>query len=362
MGELKQDHRILVIDDESSNLKLLIKLLGHHGYSDVVTLDDPRLVIDWFQRFQPDLILLDLNMPHLTGFDVLDQLKALNHPLLPPVVILTAQHGRDFLLQALSRGARDYISKPFDAAELIMRVRNLLDVHLTQKLLFDHKTTLEQMVDQQTRALRESRLQVVQRLGRAAEYRDEETGNHILRMSHTSAFMAQMIGWSHEQYELMLHASPMHDIGKIGIPDNILLKPGRLTPDEWEIMKTHAEIGARLLDGDDSDLMQMARDIAWTHHEKWDGSGYPRGLTGAQIPMAGRIVALADVFDALTSERPYKKAWDIEKALDYVYENSGRHFDPGLTELFLKNIGQILSIRQRFAESPGREIGSSATL
>lgn len=353
MGELNQSHKILVIDDESSNLKLIVKLLGRHGYSEVFTLEDPRQVIGTYQQLQPDLILLDLNMPFLSGFDVLDQLKALKHPLLPPIIMLTAQHGRDFMLEALSRGARDYISKPFDVAELLMRVRNLLDVHLTQKLLYDQKETLENMVVRQTQALRDTRLQVVQRLGRAAEYRDEETGSHILRMSHASAFLAGCAGWADEQCELLLHASPMHDIGKIGIPDHILLKPGRLTPEEWEIMKSHAGIGARLLDGDDSDLMLMARDIAWSHHEKWDGSGYPRGLAGQQIPVAGRIVALADVFDALTSERPYKKAWDVESALGYIKENRGRHFDPELADLFLENVGEILSIRQRFAETEG---------
>lgn len=351
MREIKQSQKILIVDDEPSNLKLLIRLLGHHGYADVSTLEDPRQVVNVFRQLRPDLILLDLNMPHLSGFEVLDQLKALSDPLLPPVVILTAQHGRDFVLEALSRGARDYICKPFDPSELVMRVQNLLDAHLAHRLLFDQKKTLEEMVAHQTRALRDTRLQVVQRLGRAAEYRDEETGNHILRMSHNSAFLARCMGWSDAQCELLLHASPMHDIGKIGIPDDILLKPGRLTTDEWEVMKTHAEIGAKLLDGDDSELMMMAKEIAWTHHEKWDGSGYPRGLRAEQIPMSGRIVALSDVFDALTSERPYKKAWDIERALDYIQENKARHFDPELTELFLSNTGEILAIRQRFAES-----------
>nr|WP_058022340.1 HD domain-containing phosphohydrolase [Pseudohongiella spirulinae] len=347
---MTRSQKILVVDDEQSNLKLIVRLLAHHGYNNVIPLDDSRQVSQIFQQERPDLILLDLNMPHLNGFQVLDQLKALNESVLPPVVMLTAQHGRDFILESLSRGARDYISKPFDPSELIMRVQNLLEVHLAHKLLVNQKKTLEEMVANRTRELRETRLQVVQRLGRAAEYRDEETGNHILRMSHTSAFLAEKLGWSADQCELLLHASPMHDIGKIGIPDYILLKPGRLIPDEWEIMKTHAEIGAKLLDGDDSDLMVMAREIAWTHHEKWDGSGYPRALKADQIPVAGRIVAISDVFDALTSERPYKKAWDIERALDYIQESKGLHFDPDLVELFLANIGQILAIRQRFAE------------
>lgn len=350
MGLADSGSRILIVDDETSNLNLLVRLLGRHGYTEIDTLDDPRKVYEYTYQFNPDLILLDLNMPYLSGFEVLDQLKLIDHPLKPPVIMLTAQYGEDFVLQALSRGARDFVTKPFDVAELVMRVRNLLDAHMSSKLLYDQKASLQQMVDDQTRILRATRLQVVQRLGRAAEYRDEETGNHILRMSHTSALLASRLGWSDSQCELLLHASPMHDIGKIGIPDNILLKPGRLTPREWEVMKTHAEIGANLLSGDDSDLMLMAKEIAWTHHEKWDGTGYPRGLSAKQIPLVGRIVALADVFDALTSERPYKKAWAVERAVEYVAENKGKHFDPDLVQLFIDHIGEILAIRRRFAE------------
>ncbi|MFU8788925.1 MAG: HD-GYP domain-containing protein, partial [Methylobacter sp.] len=209
-----------------------------------------------------------------------------------------------------------------------------------------------------TDELRRTRLQVVQRLGRAAEYRDNETGNHILRMSHISALLAKSIGWNDAGCELMLHASPMHDIGKIGIPDHILLKPGSFEPDEWEIMKTHAAIGANILEGDDSDLMRCAREIALSHHEKWDGSGYPYGLSGEAIPLSGRIAALADVFDALTSERPYKKAWTIEAAVDLIKQNNGSHFDPALVSAFLQQLPEILKIRERFSE-PEHDGGSS---
>ncbi|MEE4251615.1 MAG: HD domain-containing phosphohydrolase, partial [Alcanivoracaceae bacterium] len=221
---------------------------------------------------------------------------------------------------------------------------------LAHRVLHDQKDVLEQMVRERTEELHHTRLQVVQRLGMAAEYRDEETGNHILRMSHICALLAKETGWDDNQCDLILNASPMHDIGKIGIPDAILLKPGRFEPDEWEIMKTHATIGARLLDGDDSELMCMARDIASSHHEKWDGSGYPRGLKGEQIPMAARIAALADVFDALTSERPYKKAWTVEAAVDLIRENSGKHFDPLLVDIFQRELPRIVAIREQFSE------------
>ncbi len=348
-GSLHQES-ILVIDDEPANLRLLEKMLSSQGYSQLALVQDPREALDRYRAIQPDLILLDINMPHLDGYQVMEQLKGLNDPLLPPIVILTAQHGKDYLLRALAAGARDFITKPFDLAELLMRVRNLLDVQLAHRLLHDQKNVLEDMVLERTEELRRTRLQVVQRLGMAAEYRDEETGKHIMRMSHISALLARASGWSEADCELILHASPMHDIGKIGIPDAILCKPGKFEPHEWELIKTHTTIGHILLDGDDSDLMRMAREIALTHHEKWDGSGYPNGLAGDAIPQAGRIAALADVFDALTSVRPYKKAWTVEAAVNLIKENSGRHFDPELVATFLQELPGILQIRERFAE------------
>ncbi|MDO9139266.1 MAG: response regulator [Methylobacter sp.] len=346
----KQTARILIVDDEPVNLKLLNKMLSAQGYGDLVLVQDSRLVVDVYLQQRTDLILLDINMPHLDGFAVMEQLKLLNDPLLPPVVILTAQHSQDFLLRALNCGARDFITKPFDRNELLARVRNMLDAQLAHRMVYEQKDVLDEMVRARTDELRRTRLQVVQRLGRAAEYRDNETGNHILRMSHISALLAKSVGWNEPDCELMLHASPMHDIGKIGIPDHILLKPGSFEPEEWEIMKTHALIGANILEGDDSDLMRCAREIALSHHEKWDGSGYPYGLSGEAIPLAGRIAALADVFDALTSERPYKKAWTIEAAVDLIKKNSGSHFDPALVAAFLQQLPEILKIRERFSE------------
>ncbi|MCK9637997.1 MAG: response regulator [Methylobacter tundripaludum] len=346
----KEFARILIVDDEPVNLKLLDKMLSAQGYSNLVLVQDSRQVLDVYTRQCTDLILLDINMPHLDGFAVLEQLKSLDDPLLPPVVILTAQHSQDFLLRALNAGARDFITKPFDRNELLARVRNMLDAHTAYRLVHDQKDVLDEMVQIRTDELRRTRLQVVQRLGRAAEYRDNETGNHILRMSHISALLAQSIGWNKDDCELMLHASPMHDIGKIGIPDHILLKPGKFEPEEWEIMKTHAVIGANILEGDDSDLMRCAGEIALTHHEKWDGSGYPYGLSGEAIPLTGRIAALADVFDALTSERPYKKAWAVEAAVDLIKGHSGTHFDPDLVTVFMKRLPEILTIRDRFSE------------
>lgn len=350
--------RIMVVDDEPISLRLLDRMLRGQGYQDLILIDDPRDVLDLYRAARPHLILLDINMPHLDGYQVMAELKALSDPLLPPIVIMTAQHSQDYLIKALTAGARDFITKPFDCTELLMRVRNLLDAQLAYRLMHDQKRLLEDMVRERTEELRHTQLQVVQRLGMAAEYRDEETGFHILRMSHMTAHLARTIGWNDADSDLILNASPMHDIGKIGIPDAILLKPGKLDAAEWAIMKTHPNIGAGMLDGGDSDLMIMAREIALTHHEKWDGSGYPNGLAGEAIALSGRLAALADVFDALTTRRPYKNAWTIEAAVQWIRENSGKHFDPKLVEVFVRELPHILEIRDRYADPDGGAMNS----
>lgn len=347
---------IFIVDDEVVNLKLLDKILTSAGYTNLVLINDPRQVLSLYEEHRPSLILLDLNMPDLDGYQVMEQLVGLDDPLLPPIIILTAQHHQEYLLKALEAGARDFISKPFDRRELLMRVRNFLDAHAAHRLVRDQKDHLEELVQKRTLELQETRLEIIRRLGHAAEYRDEETGNHIIRMSKMCALLAQKAGWSKQQCDLILSASPMHDIGKIGIPDAILLKPGRFEPDEWRIMKTHAEIGARLLDGNDSDLMIMAREIALNHHEKWDGSGYPSGLKGQDIPASGRIAALADVFDALTSVRPYKKAWPLEEAVDLIRANRGKHFDPELADLFLDDVGAFVAIKNAYQDLPEEQL------
>jgi putative two-component system response regulator len=341
---------ILVVDDEPANVKLLDRTLRTFGYRNLLSTTDPRAVLDLFQRHDIDLVILDLNMPHLDGFQVMLQLQALGRDDLPPVLILTAQHDQEHRVRALRGGAHDYVTKPFAVDELLARVRNLLDVQLYHKFMRGRNHWLEERIRDRTRELYDTRLQIVRRLGRAAEFRDNETGLHILRMSKISALLGEEAGMSEGERELLLNASPMHDIGKIGIPDHILLKPGRFEPHEWEVMKTHTTIGAEILSGDDSDLLAMAREIALTHHEKWDGSGYPNGLAGEDIPTVGRIVALADVFDALTSERPYKKAWSLDATLEYIDAQTGRHFDPRVVACFRSRLPDILAISRQFAE------------
>lgn len=346
----RRDFRIMAVDDEPANLMLLGKILTKGGYAEPIMINDPRQAVESYLRRKPDLILLDINMPHLDGIAVMEKLQALNDPLLPPIVVLTAQIGREYLLRAFEQGARDYLTKPFDTVELLARVRNLLAAHLAHKMIHDQKSALESMVRQRTEEIRRTRLQVVQRLGRAAEFRDNETGLHIVRMSKIAVILARAAGWDEAKCDLLFHAAPMHDIGKIGIPDAILLKPGKLTPEEFEIIKTHTTIGAKILEGDESDLLGMAHEIVLGHHEKWDGTGYPYGRKGNDIPMTGRIVALADVFDALTSVRPYKRAWTLEEATSHIQESAGRHFDPDLVALFMSKIQDIDEIRITHAE------------
>lgn len=343
--------RIFIVDDEAANLKLLDKMLSGQGYSQLVTIQDAREVVSRYHEGRPDLVLLDINMPHLDGYQVMAQLKALGDPLSPPVIVLTAQHGHDHLIRALAAGARDFVGKPFDRNELLMRVRNLLEAQLAHRFLHEQRGVLESLVRERTRELQETRLQVIRRLGRAAEYRDNETGFHIIRMSQVSSRLAAALGWADEACELLLNASPMHDIGKIGVPDNVLLKPGKLDADEWEIMKSHAVIGADLLAGDDSDLLRLAREIALAHHEKWDGTGYPYGLQGDAIPQSGRIVAVADVFDALVSVRPYKRAWSTDDATAFIREQSGRHFEPRIVEAFQDILPEVLEIHRALRDS-----------
>jgi putative two-component system response regulator len=347
--------KILIVDDQSPNVLLLERMLKSEGYREVYCTTDPREVAQLYARHRFDLVLLDLNMPHLNGFEVMEQLSLVERDSYLPVLVLTAQSDMETRLRALEAGAKDFIGKPFERLEVLTRIRNMLEVRLMHNQIRDHNRSLEEKVRKRTLELLDTRLEVIRRLGRAAEYRDNETGLHIIRMSKFSVRLAQAAGLREEECEMILNASPMHDIGKIGIPDRILLKPGRLDEEEWAVMKTHAAIGAEILSGHDSGLMGLARLIALTHHERWDGTGYPGGLKGEDIPLVGRIVALCDVFDALTTERPYKKAWSVASALSYINENSGGHFDPELVERFRTILPQVLEIKERYAEPAGAD-------
>ena len=341
---------ILVVDDELANVKLVEGIFKTHGYTNIYSTTDPREVLNLYKQNKIDIILLDLNMPYMDGYDVMQLLSQEYGKELAPVLILTAQVSSEFKHRAFECGAKDYVTKPFDIQEVLSRAGNLIEVELFHQYLKKQNEVLEQKVQTRTKEIYDTRLEIVRCLGRAAEYRDNETGLHIVRMSKIAELLGRAYGVDEHQCELLLNSSPMHDIGKIGIPDHVLLKPGKFEPDEWEVMKTHAAIGANILSGSDSELLNMAKEIAISHHEKWDGSGYPAGLVGEDIPLVGRITAIADVFDALTSERPYKKAWTVEDAVKLINEQSGIHFEPKMVELFNNLLPQICAIRDQFSE------------
>lgn len=342
--------KILIVDDEQGNVQILERLLKGVGFQNILSITDGREATTVYRQYHPDLILLDLKMPNCDGFDVMAQLKSLVSNDYLPILILTAQRDQPTRLRALESGAKDFLNKPFDLAEGLTRICNMLEVRLMHNQIRDQNKTLEEKVHLRTLELEETRLDVIHRLGRAAEYRDNDTGMHVVRMSHICGKMGQYIGLTERECQLLVHASPMHDVGKIGIPDHILLKPARLTENEWTVMKTHSAIGAEILTGGSSELMQSAQIIALTHHEKWDGSGYPQGLKGEGIPLVGRIVGLCDVFDALTSNRPYKSAWTTDSAMKEIEDKSGAHFDPHLVRVFRKNLPEIVAISKSFAD------------
>ncbi|NOQ15509.1 MAG: response regulator [Methyloprofundus sp.] len=341
---------ILIVDDEPANVKLLQKTLQRKGYQNIQATTDSREVERLCRQTEFDAILLDIRMPHIDGYGIMEMLGKLYVNDYMPVLVLTAQTDRETRLRALECGAKDFLTKPFDQLEALTRIYNLLEVRLMHKQVRNQNIILEEKVKQRTEELYETRREVINRLGLAAEYRDNETGNHIIRMSRYAQLLALEYGLAEEQAEMILNAAPMHDIGKIGIPDNILLKPGKLDPDEWAIMQTHVTIGARILSGHQSELMEVARMIALHHHEKWDGNGYPEGLKGTGISIEGRICAVVDVFDALLSERPYKKPWTIEKALNLIEEEAGKHFDPQLAPLMRKILPDILKIKEKYSD------------
>jgi len=327
---------LLLVDDEAMNLRLLSQILAA-DYRLLVAKDGPR-ALALARSDRPDLILLDVMMPGMTGHQVCAQLKSEPDLQRIPVIFVTALSEETDEMRGFELGAVDYITKPYGAAIVKARVRTHLSLVRTDQLLA-------------------TRQQVVQCLGAAAEYKDNETGLHVVRMSHYARLLAQAMGYDDGELEDIFSAAPMHDVGKIGIPDAILRKPGRLDEDELRVMRTHPEIGARIIGDHAEGMLAMARRIALFHHEKWDGSGYPHGLAGEAIPLEARIVAVADVFDALTSTRPYKRAWSFDDAVAFLQAESGRHFDPALVQAFLGLLPEVREVMQRFGE-PVAEAGA----
>lgn len=352
MPELSDVHvgRILIVDDNPVNIALIKKILSNEGYSQIEATCKPVKVAQMYSKHPYDLVLLDVHMPEMNGLEVLAKLRR-DHPRdYLPVVMLTADDNDETRNQCLAAGAKDFIRKPFDRTEVALRVRNIMESRFLHKALKYQNQELEERVNERTQQLYEAQSKVIECLGKAAEYRDNETGMHVVRMSQSCSIVARELGLSDEECDLLLRASPMHDIGKIAIPDEVLLKPGILDSGEWETMKTHSAVGAEILSGYDSELMRVASEIARTHHERWDGHGYPEGLRGDEIPLYTRIVSVCDVFDALTSERPYKKAWSVKEAMDYLYAHSGTQFDPVIVETFGRVLDRVVALRYRFPD------------
>jgi putative two-component system response regulator len=365
IGPDLKDARVLVVDDEPANVRLLERLLHLWGFADVVTTTSSAEVPELYRTSRPDILFLDLQMPDPNGFRLMELLADEIHgPTRLPVLVLTADITPDVKKRALASGARDFLTKPFDPTEVELRLRNLLETRRLQLELQSHNETLERRVQDRTRDLDMARLETLERLALAGEYRDDNTHEHAQRVGRSAARLAEALGRPAYEVELLRRAAPLHDIGKIGVPDAILLKPGKLDRQEYELMKSHARIGHQILSGSGSRVLRVSAEIALTHHERWDGSGYPAGLEGEEIPLGGRITAVGDVFDALMHRRPYKDAWALDAALAEIRHAAGRHFDPAVVEVFEASdpeslLGPIAngSAHGRPVPTPARVIG-----
>jgi putative two-component system response regulator len=334
--EVRLGARILIVDDEAANIRVLSRSLQRAGYTNLATTMDSRAVVGLVAGFAPDLILLDLGMPDLDGFAVLELLaEAAGDDVGPPVLVVTGRQEPDVRRRCLSLGASDFLSRPYDEIEIGLRVDHLITGRLLLKSVRHANDQLERRVSERTAALEDAHHEILERLAKAAEFRDDDTGEHTQRVGRMAGELALQLGLDPRAVDLVRRAAPLHDVGKIAIPDGVLLKPDKLTPEEFEIIKTHAEIGARLLGGSEIPLLVTARAVAHYHHENWDGTGYPRKLAGENIPLAARITALADVFDALTHDRPYKRAWTVAAAREEIARLSGTKFDPTIARAFL---------------------------
>ncbi len=329
------ESRVLIVDDEPATVRFLTRLLNNTGCQ-VSSMTDSRGVPEVVAEQQPDLIILDLHMPHLDGFEVMEALGPLRSPArYLPVLVLTGDTSTAVKQRALRVGARDFLAKPFDTIEALLRIRNLLTTRHFYTALEREQQRLEQAVRERTQELADTHLEIVERLARAAEYRDDNTGEHTRRVGRLAGLLARTLALSPDDVEMIERAAALHDVGKVGVPDAILLKPGPLTATETAVMRNHTVVGAKILSNSRAPLLRMAEAIALTHHERWDGTGYPGGLRDYDIPLVGRIVALADTFDAMTHTRPYQAAIRVESAVDMIAELRGRYYDPAVVDAFI---------------------------
>ena len=353
---MQENAVILVVDDQRQNIELMEAYLLPCGHTIVTAMNGAEALVK-LKRNPIDLILLDVMMPIMDGFEVIRKVRDNENWRQIPIILLTALRSKEHRIKGIEAGCDDFITKPVDKHELLARIRSLLKVKAYNELIHTYQKELEIEVTKRTKELslaigkiKEASLETIYRLSVAAEYKDEDTGSHIRRMSLYSAAIARSMGLSEHTIELILYAAPMHDVGKIGIPDRILLKPGKLDAIEWDVMKQHTIIGAKILAGSDAEFISMGEIIALSHQEKWDGSGYPEGLKGVEIPLVGRITAVADVFDALTSKRPYKEPFSVEKSFAIIQEGSGSHFDSEVVDAFFAIQEEILAIKKQYTD------------
>ncbi len=340
--------QVLIVDDNNTNLTLFRHLLKRLDDVEPITFDDPTAAIAWCEANEPDLVILDYMMPVMNGLQFIERFRSMPGKSDIPLVMVTADIESNVRHRALELGAHDFLTKPVENTEFMARARNLLMLRRSHVQLANREAWLREEVKKRTAEVVAREKEVVLRLSRAAEFRDPETGAHLLRMANYTRMIAEKLGLPENEQQLLLDAAPMHDIGKVGTPDSILLKPGRLTPEEFEIMKKHTVMGYEILRDSKSLVLRTAAVIAWTHHERYDGAGYPNGLKGEDIPLYGRIAAVADVFDALTSSRPYKPAWEMDRAREFLLESRGRHLDPGCVDAFLSDWSSVLAIHERY--------------
>jgi len=351
---------VLLVEDNPVNLKWLELLVQRLAQTQCASFTDPLAALEYARSHHLDLVVLDYQMPEMNGLQFMAAFGALQGAESVPLLMITAHDEKEVRYRALEAGAYDFLPKPVDASEFLARARNLLKLREASLRLADHAAWLTQEVELATREIRERERETVMALVKAAGYRDYETGAHIARVGHYAHLIANGLQLPAQDQALLLDAAAMHDIGKVGIPDHVLLKPGRLDEAEMAIMREHARLGYDMLKASSSRLLQAGATIALGHHEKFDGSGYPQGLIGDAIPLFGRIAAVADGFDALTSERPYKTPWALDEAADYLRAQRGLHFDPQCVDVFLAAWPEVLAIRQRFADEPMAPASSAA--
>ncbi len=348
--------KILIVSGDPFNAMPLHEIMEKEGYNNLFSTNEIFQALPLNRKNRFDLILLDIDMLDISGvsgvsgINVLQRLQKDAKGSFLPVIVLSVHADPKTRKKTLEMGAKDFIAKPYENWEVLLRIQNILQASLYHKQQVSRKALLESEIRKRTKEILSTQFEIVERLAVAGELRDNETGAHVKRMSHICSLLSLQRGLGQEFSELMLYASAMHDVGKIGVPDSILLKSKKLTPEEWLIMQQHPKIGSRIIGEHNSPLISLAREIALYHHEKWDGSGYPHGISGNKIPISARIAAISDVFDALTSDRPYKQAWPLEKVTEAIQKESGHHFEPIMVELFLENLPEIIKIKDRYLD------------